>query len=328
MSELETGFRIGDVLLVREDLAGSVQRVGTSEYEARNVIVPTVMAVDRGYAWADLELAGTTVRFVTTHLESLWEPDAVPIASTAARQLVADTASGSGPLVIMGDFNSDPRDPRPEGALNPATQPTASDTCPAQVADPTAQTAHSECSAYWVMRQAGFDAAGPNEFDPANYSWGGSELLAGPDPARLTDALTLGNQNGFTDRLDYVFVRNGVTGESGQLVGNVWPNGPELWACDDPEQVANTRAAGEVLTDAGLPGPTGSSGQCLPSDHAGVVAVLNVDPSRSAADDPPPTEHDPFRLVWWHIALVLLVVAVVGVWWMMHRRRARRRAAA
>ena len=45
---------------------------------------------------------------------------------------------------------------------------------------------------------------GPNEFDPASYSWGGSALLVGPDPARLTDALTLGNQNGFTDRLDYV----------------------------------------------------------------------------------------------------------------------------
>ena len=297
------GFQIGDVLLVREDLAGSVRRVGTSEYEARNVIVPTVISVDRGYAWADIEVAGTTARFVTTHLESLWEPDEVTIASIQARQLVDDLAGTTGPLLVMGDFNSDPRDPRPAGAPNPASQPEASEACPGQVADPTPGTARDECSPYWVMRKAGYASAGPDDFDPIESSWGASALLAGPDPVRLADALAMGNPSGFTDRLDYVFLRNGVTPASAQLVGNLWPDGPGIWQCDSPDQIANTQAAGRVLAAAGRPAPPAGHGQCLPSDHAGVVAAVAVDATRSTADDPAPTEHHPIRLVWWHLAV-------------------------
>lgn len=115
----DCGFEIGDALLVRQDIASDVLRVGISEYEGRTTIVLTVMAIDRGYAWADIATAGTEVRFVATHLESLWEPDVRPVASVQAGQLVADLAQTDGPLV-MGDFNSDPRDPRPDGEPNPA----------------------------------------------------------------------------------------------------------------------------------------------------------------------------------------------------------------
>lgn len=318
------GFEIGDALLVRADLAGSVRRAGTSEYVDREVIVPTVLSIDRGFAWADIDVAGTTVRFVTTHLESLWDPDSVPTAAKQARQLVEDLSATTGPLIVMGDFNSDPRDPRPPGAANPASQPESSGTCPAQAAEMTVQSADGECSPYWTMRKAGYVSAGPDDFDPAYYSYGASALLAGPDPVRLQDALQMGNPSGFTDRLDYIFVRNGVSPDSGELVGSVWPNGPRIWKCGSAEQRANTAAAGEVLAAAGGQAPETDEGLCLPSDHAGVVVTVLVDSSGSVADDPPPTEHDPFRLVWWHVLLVVAVLLALLVRWRIRRRRRRR----
>ena len=322
------GFEIGDTLLVRSDLASEVRAVGTSEYDAREVIVPTVLSIDRGYAWADIAVAGTVARFVTTHLESRWRPGAKTTAAIQAQQLVADLAPTTGPLVVMGDFNSDYRDPRPPGAPNPADQPVASAACPEQVAAPAVQSARDECSPYWIMRKAGFISAGPDDFDPAYFSYGASALLAGPDPQRLAAGLQMGNPNGFTDRLDYVFVRNGVTGDTGETIGSIWPNGPQTWACNTPEQVDATAAAGEVLTAAGRDAPPPGSGICLPSDHAGLVVSMRVDPSLSVAADPPPTEHDPFRLVWWHILLGLLAAVLLLVRWRLRARRRRRAARA
>ena len=90
-----------------------------------------VFEIDRGYAWADIAIAGTTVRVVTTHLESLWKGvDMVPSAEQA-RQLVADLSTTTTvPTIVIGDFNSDPRDPRVAGSSepggsNPGGQPEA-----------------------------------------------------------------------------------------------------------------------------------------------------------------------------------------------------------
>ena len=271
----DCGFRIGDVLLVREDLAGDVVAAGTSEYTIRTDIVPTVLSIDRGYAWADLAIDGATTRFVTTHLESLWDPDSVPASARQAEQLVADLAATTGPLVVMGDFNADPRDPRGPQAPNPGGQPEASSTCPAQPSGATVESADATCNAYWIMREAGYESVGPDPTDPANATWGASALLAGPDPERLRVALQEGNEAGYTDRLDYVFVRNGAQATSAALVGATWPAG-DTWPCDDPEQIANTAAAGEVLRAAGLPPPPSGQGLCLPTDHVGVVATVAV----------------------------------------------------
>jgi hypothetical protein len=317
----DCGFQIGDVLLVRADLADDVLAVGTSEYSARTSIVPTVLAIDRGYAWADIAIGGATTRFVTTHLESLWEPDAVPVAAEQARQLVADLEPTTGPLVVMGDFNSDPRDPRPAGAPNPGGQPEASGACAAQPAAAGPEDADATCSAYWTMRAGGYTSAGPADEDPANFTWGASALLAGPDPERLRVALGEGNDAGYTDRLDYVFVRNGARAVAASLVGSTWPQG-DTWPCSDPEQVANTQAAGQVLAGAGLTAPPPGTGVCLPTDHVGVVATLAV-PAGGGQDEPVPP-NDPFRLVWWHVALALLVLLVVLVVVLVRRRRRKR----
>jgi hypothetical protein len=319
------GFAVSDVLLVRADHAPGVQRAGTSEYEVRETIVPTVLAIDRGYAWADIAMRGAVVRFVTTHLESQWSEGEVPIAARQAQQLVADLAETTGPLVVIGDFNSDPRDPRGPDDPNPADQPVASPQCPPQPDRLTVQDSQADCSAYWTMRKAGYLSAGPDDFDPAYATYGASALLAGPDPERFYAALAAGNDFGFTDRIDFVFVRNGVGVDSGEVTGHIWPFGPSVWPCDEPEQIANTAAASAVLVEAGRDAPPAGAGLCLPSDHAGVVVTLMIEAGASVAEDPPPISHNPFRLVWWHLLLGLFALVAAAIWW---RRRHRRRQSA
>jgi endonuclease/exonuclease/phosphatase family metal-dependent hydrolase len=120
---------IADALAVRADLACQVLAAGTVEYENAASIVPVLMEVQRGYAWADIRIGQTPVRFVTTHLEAFWKAGAIPASAIQAQQLVRDLADVTMPLVVMGDFNSDPRDPRPPGD-NPGGQPEATGDCP------------------------------------------------------------------------------------------------------------------------------------------------------------------------------------------------------
>ena len=267
----DCGFVIGDALLVREDIAKDVLAVGTGEYEERYPVAPVVFEVDRGYAWADIAIAGTTVRVVTTHLESSWKGvDMVPSAEQA-RQLVTDLSTTTVPTIVMGDFNSDPRDPREPGSSepggsNPGGQPEASDTCPAQSEPVTAANADASCSAYWTMIDAGYTDVGPDAMDPKNRTWGADGDLAGPKPERLEVALEQGNDAGFTDRLDYVFTRNGATPVRAEVFGNTWPDSDQVWACDDPSQIATTEESSAILAEKGLPSPSpGAACACRPT---------------------------------------------------------------
>lgn len=303
------GFRIADALLVRADLADDVVGVGTQTYDAVLEVVPGFISVQRGYAWADLDIEGTTVRFVTTHLESVWEPGIVPNSVTQARQLVADLSGVAGPLVVMGDFNADPRDPRPAGEPNPGGQPEASGACQGRA-----------CNAYWTMVDAGFTDVGPDATDPANATWGADALLAGPDVDRVAAALAAGNPHGYTDRLDYVFVRNGVSVRSAEVIGADWPDGTSTWPCDDPAQVANTAAAAEAL---GVPVP--GSAVCLASDHAAIVATVALgEPAEAGGSGASGGDGGGGGTgpVVWVIATVAVVV-VAGAAMALARRRSR-----
>jgi hypothetical protein len=316
------GFAIADALLVRADLADRVVAAGTSEFRDRYVVAPTVLAIDRGYAWADVAFETGTVRFVSTHLESLWDPDEPTIGAAQARQLVDDLADTTLPLVVIGDLNSDPRDPRPAGARNPGLQPEAGEGCPAQVDQPTVATAEAGCNAYWTLRQADLEDAGPDADDPANLTWGSSALLAGPDPARIDDALALGNPFGFTDRLDFVLVRGGIEPVGAEVIGNAWPDGPDVWACDGPDQVANTGAMSARLADAGdgaVAAAVEDGGVCFPTDHAGIVAQLRIPPTAPGATSPPPPEHARFPLGFW--SFVGIGLLLVLTWWLVRRVR-------
>ena len=52
------------------------------------------MEMQRGYAWADIRIGATPVRFVTTHLEAFWKAGAVAGiggAGAPARRAISPT---------------------------------------------------------------------------------------------------------------------------------------------------------------------------------------------------------------------------------------------
>ncbi len=212
------GFETGDALLIKRSLSSKVEAVGNVDYEATYSVVPALMKITRGYTWADINVNGTKTRFVTTHLEAIWDENKVPNSALQANQLIADLRNISYPLVVIGDFNSDPRDPRPANTLNPGEQPPVSGACPAN---------SETCSAYKLMLKANFTNASPDATDPNNFTWGMNALLTGPDPLRGAAARKMGNSNGFTDRLDYIFIRNGLKVKSSKIVGTNPPFGSD-----------------------------------------------------------------------------------------------------
>jgi len=144
--------------------------------------------------------------------------------------------------------------------------------------------------------------------DPANFTWGAGATLAGPDPARVPAAKAMGNEFGYTERLDYVFVRGGVGVRSAELVGERWPTGDQTWECNAPEQVVKAREAAAALGVA-VQAPT----VCLATDHAAlvVVSVAGAGGSSGGAG-------------WWiagGVALVLVVLALVVIVWRRVRSR-------
>lgn len=306
----ECGFQLADALLVRADLADDVTQVGITEFSEAHAIIPVVFTVDRGYAWADIEFNGNPVRFVTTHLESMWTPNQQNSGPVQARQIVDDLAGTEIPLVVIGDFNNDPRDPRPIGAANPASQPEESEACPAQAENPTDQNADAQCNAYWSMVQGGYTDVGPDAMDPEYYTWGTQSELAGPAPTRVEAALELGNRYGWTDRLDYVFVKNGISVQRAEVIGEVWSPDDVTWQCDSPGQIANTEAMSQVLADAGIGEPISGRGLCVPTDHAGIVADLLVTPAAPDAAAPIPDDNMPLFKASWAVGFVALLFVI------------------
>jgi hypothetical protein len=99
-------------------------------------------------------------------------------------------------------------------------------------------------------------------------------LLTGPDPDRLKYSQQMGNFAGYSDRLDYIFVRNGAIPIASQLIGALPPDN-------------------------------------LNSDHAGVVSLLSIDSqiTERSADLP---EHAPFPISFWQWVGIALAVLVIG----------------
>jgi hypothetical protein len=143
--------------------------------------------------------------------------------------------------------------------------------------------------------------------------------LAGPDPDRLVVALEEGNQAGFTDNLDHVFLANGATVVDSRRIGHEWPDGEDVWECSSPDQVETTETASSLQAEAGVGEPIAGRGVCLPTDHAGAVAVVDVSagPAGVVTEAAPP-DHDSFRiglLGWIVIILVVLVLLLVLLIW-------------
>ena len=77
------------------------------------------------------------------------------------------------------------------------------------------------------MREANFTDAGPDSSDPATFTWGMNALLTGADSARRAAANEMGNDFGFTDRLDYIFVKNGIDVLTSKIIGQAPPYGSD-----------------------------------------------------------------------------------------------------
>lgn len=280
------GFTIGDAILVRDDLKKNIVQVGNTEYDATYSIVPTIMTIYRGYTWVDFKVNGSLVRVISTHLESIWDENKVPNSALQAAQLIEDLKGAKMPLIVMGDFNADPRDPRAESEPNPGLQPVASEACPT--------SGIASCNAYKAMIDAGFTNASPDATDPRYFTWGASALLNGPDSNRIEVAKEFGNQYGFTDRLDYIFTKNVYATVSSKLIGNIYPDGSSIWDCGDEK--------------------------CFASDHAGLVATIEI-PRSMANQDPALPDHARFPLGIWHFVAIALVSLIS---WRIARRFRRR----
>jgi len=265
-SSAACGFETGDALLVKKSDNLEVIEVGNSEYEASYPIVPTIMTIYRGYSWADIKVKGVPTRFVTTHLESLWDENKVPNSAKQAMQLVSDLSNTKMPVIVMGDFNSDPRDPRLKDQPNPGEQPVQSQAC---------QVNAVTCNAYLIMSQAGYKDAGPDSLDPKNYTWGMNALLTGADPKRLLAAKLMGNAYGFTDRLDYIFSKNGTESVTSEIIGTQGDYG---------------------------------------SDHAGVVATIALLNQSSVISQALP-KHAPFPISFWQIVMIILILLSTWFYW-------------
>ena len=315
------GFTISDALLVRDDV--EVLDAGTSEYSAKYSIIPTLMTIYRGYSWADLRVGSSTFRAITTHLESLWDSNHIPNAAKQADQLIDDLKASKMPVVVLGDFNSDPRDPRPSDdlAVNPGAQPSASETCVAQINNPSPATAIDICSAYWKFIRAGFVEVSPDALDPKNYSWGADALLAGPTPARVKASIGMGANGIFTDRLDYIMVKNGQSAFNSSIFGNQWPEGLDTWRCSTPEQIALTND-GALALGKKLPGDK-SEARCLPSDHAGIAGAADLPVNEIRDARLPERARSPFTF--WRVTGAVAGLALVGlISWRRQLRKARK----
>ena len=302
------GFEIGDAIVVKKELANQIIQVGNTEYDASYSIIPKIMTIYRGYTWIDFDHNGSKVRIVSTHLESLWDSNKVPNSALQATQLIGDLAKTNMPTIVIGDFNSDPRDPRLVDGYNPGGQPEASETCLDQGAPTSVANSLSKCNAYWLMRQGGFEDAGPDARDPKNYTWGMSALLAGPDAKRYKAAKLVGNDFGFTDRLDYIFYRNGVRVLSSKIVGNTWPQG-STWACTNEEQMKNASKIADLMK-IDIP----AERFCNDTDHASVVAKVLI-PTNSFQSAALP-DHAPFPISFWNwvgIAIAALIAAFIAL---------------
>jgi endonuclease/exonuclease/phosphatase family metal-dependent hydrolase len=307
------GFEIADVLLIKKSISTKVLAIGNTEYEASYSIIPKLMTVYRGYTWIDLNWNGTTTRIISTHLESIWDEGKIPNAAIQAKQLVNDLATTKIPTIIIGDFNSDPRDPRAKNSPNPGEQPVESKQCPAQNNISDFNLADSTCSAYWTMRKAGFTDVGPDATDPKNFSWGMSALLAGPEIERFKSALQMGNKYGFTDRLDYIFTRGNIETKQTKLIGNSWPS-EDSWQCETTQQKNNFNKVSEF---ANL--PTQKFTQCFPTDHAGVIAKLLI-PRNQAGTADALDAHAPFPISFWNWVGIILLAFLV---FLIYRRKTR-----
>jgi endonuclease/exonuclease/phosphatase family metal-dependent hydrolase len=111
--DFDVRLTMRDVILAKKRKGMKVVKRGGGNYTER-LSIPTVAGTfvsTRGFAYADLRLAGKRFRFVDTHLEAYGDP----IRTAQAGQLVGagGAAAKRGRVILVGDMNSDPNGAEP-----------------------------------------------------------------------------------------------------------------------------------------------------------------------------------------------------------------------
>jgi endonuclease/exonuclease/phosphatase family metal-dependent hydrolase len=183
-----------EAILVRTDLPPGQLRVSHPQSGNFANLIVQGFPVTRGWCSIDVCFRGENFRYICTHLEEETSPD---IQVAQAKELLAGPVRTCLPVVLVGDFNSDPlhRD-RPKG------QPTA----------------------YPKIIAAGFwdTWALLHPFHPAGgLTWGHDEFLAFPNVA-------------FDRRIDFVFFRGfGIIPVKAEPIDiSLGRTAPPLWASD------------------------------------------------------------------------------------------------
>ncbi len=195
---LNVGFKDQDVILARTNLVNAITKSQSGHY-SHLIPLPAFppylppSSITRGWAYADVQLQGTKFRFVTTHLED--GTVSLIFALVQAQQeieLLGGPASTALPVIVAGDFNTI--------ANNPLS--------------PTYLT-------YSFMLTNGFTDAWLRTHPFRIF--GGATCCQDDlqDPALH-----------LTQRLDQVFVRNGVSVVGAQLVDQFDPGPPGFWPSD------------------------------------------------------------------------------------------------
>jgi hypothetical protein len=99
-------FKDRDVILARTGVATLNPQSG--DFRARFSFAG--ITVVRGWASIDAVIDGDTVRFTTTHLETEELERLLGLQRDQVNELLATWCDANLPLVVTGDFNSDPRD--------------------------------------------------------------------------------------------------------------------------------------------------------------------------------------------------------------------------
>jgi hypothetical protein len=108
-------------------------------------------------------------------------------------------------------------------------------------------------------------------------------LLTGADSKRLIASKVLGNDYGFTDRLDYIFSKNGTESIASKIIGTQGVYG---------------------------------------FDQAGVVATIALLNQSNEISEKLPS-HPPFPISFWQRVVIFLILFITWVFWQRYNRKLR-----
>lgn len=201
----------GDAILVRHGIPWSAPAAGHYTHQVTLSVAGQSFTNLRGWNAVNVTVGDVTFRFVNTHLEI---QSFAAVQEAQAAELAAMLQDVTGPVILVGDFNS---------AANPGAPP------------------ESKTGSYRILRSSGFS--------DIELRAGAQNMLTCCHLADLSDT----SLATFDQRLDLVFARFGHEGFGGRAtvdrVGSLFtdPHGYTLWPSDHSGVVATLWPAPGLL---------------------------------------------------------------------------------